>query len=173
MQRHQSQSPQQAQHAPRQKAQRSSQDPSENRDGMELSNNDDRNVGHRLSAASDHPGESFSNGVLVERASPRDMYGRDQCLLLGRRSFGGFNPITSENLYSQQATLDGRRPKPSTTVADTESDQKLIQKYRDLARGRNVNDRKTHSNNNSSHKKVSGISNQRKRKGGLDDMTID
>jgi hypothetical protein len=173
MQRHHSQSPQPAQHAPRQRAQRSSQNLSENRDCMELSSNHDHNVGHTPLAASDSPDESFSTGVLVERASSLDMYGRDQCLLLGRRSFGGFNPITSENLYSQQATLDGRRPKQSTTVADTESEQKLMQKYKDLARGRNVNERKTHSNNNSNHKKASGISNQRKRMGGLDDMMID
>lgn len=40
--------------------------------------------------------------VPVQTATPQDMYGWEQSVALGRRSFGGFQPVTAENWYHQQ-----------------------------------------------------------------------
>ena len=44
--------------------------------------------------------------VKWERATPLDMYGENACILLGRRSYNGFNSTTASNLHMQQQHLD-------------------------------------------------------------------
>lgn len=105
--------------------------------------------------------------AAVERATPLDMYGREQCLVLGRRSFGGFNPVAAANWYAQnqEGQQQAREPKAS--------DAELLRRYKDLAQGRDGNDRKPRSG--SSKRAKQGISNnQNKRKiGGLDKMLLE
>ena len=45
---------------------------------------------------------SSSAARPVQTATPLDMYGWEQSQALGRRSFGGFQPVTAENWYHQQ-----------------------------------------------------------------------
>ena len=47
------------------------------------------------------PGAALQ-AVPVQTATPQDMYGWEQSQALGRRSFGGFQPVTTENWYHQQ-----------------------------------------------------------------------
>jgi hypothetical protein len=45
---------------------------------------------------------SSNSSVTWEKATPLDMYGKNTCILLGRRSYNGFNAITASNLHMQQ-----------------------------------------------------------------------
>lgn len=44
----------------------------------------------------------------VQQATALDVYGWEQSHALGRRSFGGFQPVTAENWYHQQQERQGR-----------------------------------------------------------------
>jgi M-phase phosphoprotein 6 len=109
---------------------------------------------------------TLSNKISVtqwETATPLDMYGRDQCMVLGRRSFGGFNPITAANWYTQQQHLDHEEKQNHGN--DFSNDER--RRYKDLAK-------RARSDDAESAKRVkrrfgkNGISNQTKR--GLDDV---
>ena len=53
------------------------------------------------------PKSSISNNNIEwEKATPLDMFGHDTCIVLGRRSYNGFNSITASNLYMQQQHLE-------------------------------------------------------------------
>lgn len=103
--------------------------------------------------------------VVVERATPLDMYGPDQCAVLGRRSFGGFNPAVAENWHAQ------RQDRQAAARAPQRSDADLLRRYKDLAEGRHGNERQPRSGTKR-RSSQSGISNQTKRKGGFDAMQL-
>ena len=51
------------------------------------------------------PEKANSSNIKWEKATPLDMFGRNICVVIGRRSFNGFNPITASNLHMQQQHL--------------------------------------------------------------------
>ena len=90
---------------------------------------------------------STAAAAAVQTATPLDMYGWEHSKALGRRSFGGFRPVTAENWFHQQqeqqltAASSGRQqPQPT--------DEELLQRRR-------------HSNNSNNS---SGSNRNRKRK---------
>jgi M-phase phosphoprotein 6 len=117
-----------------------------------------------------HPNAVLKRPVVLPRletATPLDMYGRNQCLVLGRRSFGGCNPITAANWYSQQQFLDHeekqKHPGKNAKMASPEERRR----YLDLAReARNDDTASSRQGNKRGGKQ--GISNNKKR--GLDDV---
>lgn len=107
---------------------------------------------------------------VVKVATPLDMYGREQCLVLGRRSFGGFNPVTAENWYAQ--TQHHRHDEKASSSSSRKgssaiSDEELLKRYKSLVHNRNNNNndhRRSRSPSSGPTKKKRGISNQTKRK---------
>jgi M-phase phosphoprotein 6 len=79
-------------------------------------------------AASDGIPRSATPTSRVEIATPLDMYGRDQSTLLGRRSFGGFNPITAQNWYYSRGNSTNRNE--STGKKLSRSDRDLVHQSR-------------------------------------------
>ena len=72
---------------------------------------------HSLSESTLANGDGRSNDISLqlklnissikwEKASPLDMFGPTTCILLGRRSYNGFNSMTASNLYMQQQHLE-------------------------------------------------------------------
>lgn len=75
--------------------------------------------------------------IPFSRATPADMYGM-QSSLIGRRSFGGFNPSMEEAWKDAKATLeDVRQEKPTQKI----SDEELIQRYQEISKQRSESSR--------------------------------
>jgi M-phase phosphoprotein 6 len=103
----------------------------------------------------------------LETATSLDMYGRNQCLVLGRRSFGGCNPITAANWYAQQQFLDHeeKQKHQGRNLKMASPDDR--RRYLELAREAR-NDDSASSRQGKKHSGKQGISNSKKR--GLDEV---
>lgn len=66
----------------------------------------------------------------VLQATPLDMYGWEQSQALGRRSFGGFQPVTAENWYHQQQ--EHRAASNNTARKLQPSDQELLRRHEEI-----------------------------------------
>jgi hypothetical protein len=74
--------------------------------------------------------ESYSAATMVE------MYGI-QASLIGRRSFGGFNPHVEQTWYNSKASIEDKAIDPKKKISDDE----LLKQYADLVKGRSGSSR--------------------------------
>ncbi len=75
------------------------------------------------------------------KATPLDMFGQNVCILMGRRSYNGFNAITASNLHMQRQHLDyeeklQRRPTGTTRGGTHQNDRSTRdqQRYQELSK---------------------------------------
>jgi hypothetical protein len=73
------------------------------------------------------------------RATPDDMYGM-QSSLIGRRSFGGFNPAMQEAWKDAKASLENELSEGGKSKQKV-SDEELLQRYQDLVQKRSESSR--------------------------------
>lgn len=75
-------------------------------------------------------------------ATSIDMYGI-QAAIIGRRSFGGFNPAMEEAWKESKASLDldSSTPNKRSTKKPQESDEELIRRYQEMAKKRSESSR--------------------------------
>jgi hypothetical protein len=107
---------------------------------------------------------TIKTDIKWEKATPLDMYGQNQWLVLGRRSFNGFNPITASNWFTQQQYLD----REDQRIKGTGITQNERRRYKELTKLVQNEDRNELSNKRGKKDGKSSISNQKKR--GLDDI---
>jgi len=69
-------------------------------------------------------------------ATASDMYGHGQVSLIGRRSFGGFNPTIAEAWQFSQQTAD-QAAMSSNNKKSKLSDKELVQRYQDMRKKAN------------------------------------
>jgi M-phase phosphoprotein 6 len=73
-----------------------------------------------------------SVAVNWERATPLDMFGENACILLGRRSYNGFNATTASNLHMQQQHLEyEEKLKQRRNTTNSATDRRI---YRELSK---------------------------------------
>jgi hypothetical protein len=106
--------------------------------------------------------------IKWETASPIDIYGHHECLLIGRRSYNGFNTVTASNFYMQQQHVEyeeivKRRSKDKTNKNLEQRSsryEELSEQVRDednessiLSRGQKSGSKKKSTNSISNQKK--------------------
>jgi hypothetical protein len=80
---------------------------------------------------SDYMGVDNQNTGCFVAATMIDMYGM-QASLIGRRSFGGFNPAIEESWKYSKASIENKTIDPKKIV----SDEELLQRYQDIVHKR-------------------------------------
>lgn len=113
-------------------------------------------------------------------ATPTDMYGPQGTILLGRRSFGGFNKHVAENWYlSSLSAATSAESSSSVGKKKRISDQTLLKRYEGYVADPNqMNGKRARRNSapqsrmetNPQQKKPQSISNSAKKKRSLDDI---
>jgi hypothetical protein len=90
----------------------------------------------------DENDEPYSPATVV------DMYGM-QASLIGRRSFGGFNPFVEETWKNSKASIEHKIIDPKKKI----SDEELLKQYEDLVKGRSGSSRPVGNLNGKSKRK--------------------
>ena len=115
-------------------------------------------IPHRTTLARNEDGDddvAADDDVLMDAedegrnslATSVEMYGIEQSIALGRRSFGGFNAVTAENWFRQQQHYNKKR------TGDADHDEKTMRDYQKAKKGTGKRKEKRKSDGISSKKR--------------------
>jgi stalled ribosome alternative rescue factor ArfA len=108
-----------------------------------------------------------SPGAAPVMATPAEMYGIEGAIVIGRRSFGGFNAVVAENWFRQKQEIFPKKKKNSNGGGSQsrQEDQQILRQFDQLER----DEKKTQQG--TKKKRNKGISNgNKKRTKTLDDI---
>lgn len=111
--------------------------------------------------------ESRSSIYFPQNATQVDMFGHCASIIIGRRSFGGFNKHVAENWYLSSLSAKAIEKKDrSDSQSEMISDEELLKRYRNV-----VKDHDDHDKKSLVSKKSQTISNKKKKRN-LDEFLI-